>query len=120
MKKKLRLVGDNILIKMDPDSDKTASGILFKPADALETILLTGVVAAVGPGKWAKRGDRNLSTRIPVGVEVGEGVVFNRFIASNTKSAEALHQFALDADEALIKAGDILLVYDRKEPINFG
>jgi hypothetical protein len=47
-------------------------------------------------------------------------VVFNRFIASNTKSAEALHQFALDADEALIKAGDILLVYDRKEPINFG
>lgn len=120
MKKKLRLMGDNILVRMDAESNRTASGVLFKPDDALETILRTGEVIAVGPGKFAKRGDQDLNTRVPICVEVGEGVVFNRFVATHTKTAEALHQFALDKDEALIKPSDILLVYDRKEPINFG
>lgn len=120
MKKKLRLVGDNILIKLDPESEMTSSGIIIRPTEALETILRTGVVIAVGPGKFAKDKDIDLATRVPMAVEVGEGVIINRFIASNTKSAEALHQFILDEDEALIKAGDIMLVYDRKNPIKLG
>jgi co-chaperonin GroES (HSP10) len=119
MKKRLRLLGDNILVKMDPDADKVAGGLLFKPEEAYETILRTGEVIAVGPGRHAKRGERDLGTRIPLGVEVGEGVVFNRFIASNTKTAEALHQFVLEKSEALIRPNDILLAYDRKNPISF-
>jgi len=117
MKKKLRLMGDNILIRLDPESEKSSSGIIIKPGEAMETILRTGEIIAVGPGKHAKDKDRDLDKRVPMVVEVGEGVVINRFIASNTKTAEALHQFILDNDEALIKAGDILLVYDRKKPI---
>jgi len=117
MKKRLRLMGDNILIRLDTESEKTSSGIIFRPNEAMETILRTGEVISVGPGRWAKNKDIDLDMRIPMVVEVGEGVIINRFIASNTKTAETLHQFILDEDEALIKASDILLVYDRKTPI---
>jgi len=119
VKKELRLVGDNILIKMDPDSEMSSNGLIIKPGSALETIMRTGVVTAVGPGKWASKGGEDLDTRIPMPIKAGDGVVFNRFIASNTKSAEALQQFALDKDEALIKAADILLSYDRSKEVNF-
>lgn len=120
MKKRLRLMGDNILIRLDPESEKTSSGIIVRPNEALETILRTGEVIAVGPGKWAEDKGIYLDNRVPMVVEVGEGVVINRFIASNTKTAETLHQFILDEDEALIKAGDIMLVYDRRDPIKLG
>jgi co-chaperonin GroES (HSP10) len=120
MKKKLRLLGDNILIRLDPESEKTSSGIIFRPNEAMETILRTGEIIGTGPGKWAKNKDIDLDTRVPMVVEVGEGVIINRFIASNTKTAENLHQFILDEDEALIKASDILLLYDRKTPIKLG
>jgi len=113
MQKKLRLMGDNILIKFDKESELTSSGIIARPTDAMETIYRSGEVVAVGPGKRSKKGD-NL---IPLGVEVGDGVILNRFVATNTKTAEALHQFVLDTDEGLIKGGDILLVYDRSGPI---
>ena len=120
MKKALRLMGDNILVRLDPDSEKTSSGIIIRPKDAMETIMRTGVVIGVGPGRYAKKGDHDLDRRLPMMVEVGEGVILNRFIASNTKTAEALQQCVLDGDEALIKASDILLVYDRREPIKLG
>jgi co-chaperonin GroES (HSP10) len=111
--KALRLMGDRILVKMDPEKDTVAGGVLFKPDDAYETILRTGVVTQVGPGKWTKDGKK----RMPVGVEVGEGVVFNRFIASDTKTAQALHGAVLEPDEGLLDPKDILVVYDRKEGI---
>ena len=109
---RLRPCGNNILVKMDPDSDKVADGLLFKPEGAYDSILRTGEVIDVGPGAISpKNGER-----VPTGVEKGDGVVFNRFIAGHTKTAEALHQFTLSKDEAIIKPNDVLLVYDRKDP----
>lgn len=117
MSRGLRLMNDWILVKMDPDSNKTLSGTLYKPDEAYETALRTGKVMAVGPGPLAKKGeDRYLDFRIPVGVEVGEGVVFNRVIAIKTKTAEALHQVVLEEDEALIRPNDILLAFDHSNP----
>lgn len=109
---RLRPCGNNILVKMDPDSEKTAGGLLIKPDGALDSILRTGEVIGVGPGAVSPKTGKN----VPTGVELGEGVVFNRFIAANTKTAEALHQFALSKDEAFIKPADVLLVFDRKDP----
>lgn len=114
MKKRLRLMGDNILVKLDSESSMTSSGLIVRPREAVETILRTGEVIATGPGKRSKKGDK----LVPTGVEVGDGVVFNRFVASNTKTAEALHQYVLDENEGLIKGSDVLLVYDRESPIN--
>lgn len=120
MRRSMKLMGDNVLVKMDPDKELTSSGIIIKPKEAMETIMRTGVVVAVGPGKYAKKGERDLDKRVPIPLEVGDGVVFNRFVASNTKTAEALHQHVLDDDEALIKGSDVLLAYDRGRPITLG
>jgi co-chaperonin GroES (HSP10) len=103
---------------MDPDTTKMASG-LVRPEGAFDTILRTGVVVAVGPGTVAKKGDRYLDKTIPTGLEPGDGVVFNRVVASMTKTAEALHQAVLSKDECLIRPNDVMLVYDRKEPVRF-
>jgi co-chaperonin GroES (HSP10) len=120
MSSRLRLMNDWILVKMDPDSDKTLSGSLFRPENAYETALCTGEVKAVGPGPLARKNeDVYLDKRIPVGVEPGEGVVFNRVVAKLTKTAESLHQFVLEEDEALLRPNDIMLVYDRKEKPRF-
>lgn len=112
---RLRLMGDRILVKIDPESEKTASGLLFKPDDAHETIVQTGEVIDVGPGRWAEKEHR----RIPVGVEPGEGVVFVKFVATSTKTAESLKAH-LSKDEAILQPGDILLAYDRSDPPQFG
>jgi len=112
-------MNDWILVKMDPDSNKTLSGTLFKPDEAYETALRTGKVIAVGPGPMAKKGEEYLGFRIPTGLEPGDGVVFNRVVASLTKTAEALHQHALEEDEALIRPNDVMLVFDHNDPPRF-
>jgi len=117
---KIRPLNDWVLVQMDPEDNKVSGGLLVRPDIALTTILRTGVVKAVGPGPVAKKGsDTYLDKTVPTGLEPGDGVVFNRVIASMTKTAEALHQAVLSENEALIRPNDILLVYDRKEPLRF-
>ena len=105
---------DYILVKMDDDVEHTSGGLL-KPDGAYESILRTGVVVDVGPGLRSKKSDKHLA----LDISKGEGVVFNRFIASSTKTAESLHLFALEENEALIRENDVLLAYDRSEPPEF-
>lgn len=113
---RLRLMNNWLLVKMDPESNKTLSGTLFRPEIAYETILRTGVVISVGPGPWAvnKSGECK-GFRIPTGLEPGMGVVFNKVVAELTKTAEALHQYVLEEDEALLRPNDVLLVFDPNE-----
>jgi len=106
----LKLMGDRILVRMDPESEKTISGLLFKPDDAHETVFRTGEVIDVGPGKWIDKKNE----RIPMPVERGEGVLFIKFVATSTKTAESLKAHLGDA-EALLQPNDVLLVFDRKE-----
>ena len=100
---------DWILVQLDEVSDKVANGLLFKPETAHETIHQTGEVIKVGPGKLSSKGDR-----IPLGVGIGEGVLFSKFVATKTKTAEAL-EYHLDAGQALIRESDVMVVYDRTE-----
>jgi len=116
---RLRLMNDWILVKMDPDSKKTLSGTLFKPDEAYETAMRTGRVIDVGPGPMAKQHGQCLGFRVPTGLEPGDGVLFNRIIASRTKTAEALHQAILEEDECLIRPADILIVFDHNDPPRF-
>ena len=97
---------DWILIKMDPESDMVAGGLLHKPETAHDTINRTAEVLAVGPGKLNTSGKRN-----PLGVSPGDGVVFGKFVATKTRTAEALLQY-LGKDEALIRESDVLVTYE--------
>lgn len=109
----MRVLNDWVHIRLDPDDEKVGS--LFKPQGAYDHILRTAEVLAVGPGKRCK----DVDAREPVGVEPGEGVVFIRFVADSTKTAQSI-QATLGENEALIRLGDIMLVYDRKDPPRFG
>ena len=97
-----------------------AGGLLHRPEVAHDTALGTGEVIDVGPGPWSnpeEPGEKPV--RIPVGLEIGEGVVFTKFLA-NTRTNEQLRQWHLGPDVLIIKPNDVLLAYDRKNPPEFG
>jgi co-chaperonin GroES (HSP10) len=111
----MKVLNDLVLIRMDPDDIKVAGGLLFKPDNAMEHVLRTGEVLQVGPGKWSKDGAK----QVGLDLEPGEGVVFIRFVADSTKTAQSIKD-KLGAEEALIRFSDVLLAYDRSEAPKFG
>ncbi len=68
----VKLLGDRVLIKPAEVEMKTASGIII-PETAKKEKLMTGVVVAVGPGRFGDEADR-----IPMTVQVGDTVYFSR------------------------------------------
>lgn len=113
----IRPANDNILIRVDEESEVTAGG-LIKPADATESVQGTAEVLAVGPGLWTKPKNGGPPERISTGVEKGDGVVFIKYLAK-TRTNEQLSQWHLGVRELLIKPGDVLLIYNRKDPPRF-
>lgn len=67
----IRVLGARILVKLDEQAD--SYGVLHIPEDARRQ-QQTGVVIAVGPGGYDHKGNFR-----PVGVEVGERVVFGKW-----------------------------------------
>jgi len=109
----MKVLNDWVHIKLDPDEELVGS--IIKPQDAYDHILRTAEVLQVGPGKRCKEVD----AREPVGLAPGDGVLFIRFVADSTKTAQSI-QASLGKDEALIRQSDVLLAYDRKDPPRFG
>jgi len=109
----MKVLNDWVHIRLDPDEEM--AGSIIKPQGAYDHILRTAEVLQVGPGVWCK----GLDKREPMGVEPGEGVVFIRFVADSTRTAQSI-QAKIGKDEALIRLSDIMLVYDRKDPPRFG
>lgn len=64
--------GDRVLVKPEAVEQTTAFGIII-PETAKEKPE-TGVVVAVGPGKY---GDDNM--RVPLGVKVGDKIMFSKY-----------------------------------------
>lgn len=108
----MKVMNDWIHVKLDPDEEM--AGSIIKPQGAYSHIWRTAEVLQVGPGKWSKSADKRES----MGLEAGEGVVFVRFVADSTHTAQSI-QARIGKDEALIRQDDILLVYDRKDPPRF-
>jgi chaperonin GroES len=102
---------DWLLIRIDPESKMSVSGLIHKPDGAHEHIFATAEVLKVGPGKWVEEQNK----RMPMDVQPGDGVVYMKFVATHTKTAEAI-RYALPEDQAMIRINDVLLVYDRKDP----
>lgn len=108
--------GDSILIKLDPQTnviDTESDVTLYKPDGAHEHVLRTGEVVATGKGRAYKSG-----RVVPTGVEPGDGVLFIKFAAGFTETGKGI-QHVIGKDFAILKPGDILLVYDRKDPLKF-
>ena len=108
----MKLMGNSVLIQLDPESNKVDSGILYKPDGAMEHVLRTGVVLDVGPGKYLNNDN---SLRQPMDVSPGDGVVFVKFVATHTETAKSIQKYVGD-DKAILQYSDIMLVYDRADP----
>lgn len=71
-------LGDRVLIKQDQAEETTASG-LYLASDSQEKPQ-SGIVLAVGEGKFDKNGNR-----IPMPVAVGDHVVFAKYGATEVE-----------------------------------
>ncbi len=74
----LKMIGDKVLVERSPMEEKTSSG-LYLPDEAKEKPL-HGTVISVGKGRYTSKGQL-----IPVSVNVGDKVLFNKFGATGVK-----------------------------------
>lgn len=108
MQPKLKLLGDNLLLKLDP-LNRTVDGLsegvtLYKPTGACEHVYRTATVVSAGPGRWSKKTNK----RLPMAIKEGERVIFIKFLATHTSQAKQLNQELLGDEYALVKESDIL------------
>lgn len=75
----IKPANDLVIIQQDPYPDQTKSGlIIFANEDAVDDVLHTAVVLAVGPGKRDKKGRRRA-----MDVRPGDRIATVRFVAYN-------------------------------------
>ncbi|WP_017324775.1 co-chaperone GroES [Synechococcus sp. PCC 7336] len=93
----LKPLGDRVLLKVAPQEEKTAGGILLP--DAAKEKPQVGEVVAVGPGSFNDKGDR-----VPPEVAVGSKVLYSKYAGTELKLA--------DTEHILLAAKDILAVVE--------
>jgi len=97
----IRAIGPWVLIKVKPSATRTKSG-LYLPEGNLDERLghSSGTVLSVGQGKVGKKG------RVPIGVEVGQEVLFRGFLKEANRPSYG------EPDVCLIHQDDIIGVLD--------
>lgn len=94
---KLRPLNDRVIIVRIEKEDKTTGGIIIP--DTAREKPQEGKVAAAGPGKTDRKGER-----IPVSVQAGQQVLFGKYAGTEIK---------IDGVEYLImREDDIIAVID--------
>lgn len=90
---KLRPLNDRILIQRVESEEKTVGGIIIP--DSAKEKPSEGKVAAIGPGKRNKKGER-----IPLDLKEGDKVLFSKYGGTEVK---------LDGEDYLIMREDDIL-----------
>lgn len=90
---KLRPLNDRILIQRVESEEKTVGGIIIP--DSAKEKPSEGKVAAIGPGKRNKKGER-----IPMDLKEGDKVLFSKYGGTEVK---------LDGEDYLIMREDDIL-----------
>ena len=95
MIKKLVPIGDRVVVKPEPEEQKTKSGIVLP--DTAKEKPSEGTVIAVGPGKVLENGQR-----VALEVKVGDKVIYSKYGGTEVK---------IDAEEYIIlNERDILAI----------
>jgi len=93
--KKLVPIGDRVVVKPEPEEQKTKSGIVLP--DTAKEKPSEGTVIAVGPGKVLENGQR-----VALEVKVGDKVIYSKYGGTEVK---------IDAEEYIIlNERDILAI----------
>lgn len=88
----LRPANDRVLVKKD-DPEKTTKGGIIIP-EISENKATTGVVLAVGPGKYSTK----TAQLIPMASKVGDKVVFHPYAGSELRVGGEIIHCMTDAD----------------------
>ncbi len=78
MAKKLVPIGDRVIVKPEPEEEKTKSGIVL-PETAKEKSQ-EGTVIAVGPGRVLDNGQKT-----PIEVKVGDKIIYSKYGGTEIK-----------------------------------
>jgi len=76
--KKLTPIGDRVVVKPDPEEQKTKSGIVLP--DTAKEKPSEGTVIAVGTGRILDNG-----TKVPVEVKIGDKVIYSKYGGTEVK-----------------------------------
>jgi co-chaperonin GroES (HSP10) len=100
--------GDKILIYLEPEQDhySEAPSIVRAETAKQDHVFRVGRVCRIGPGEINKKGKR-----IPPDIKLWSRVLFIKFIATHTQTAERLRSI-IGKDFALIDKDDVLLELD--------
>lgn len=105
----IKLMGNRVLVQMDPLKVLSEGGIHYPNSDAVteNDIHIWGTVLSTGPGKWAAKAAK----RVPMGVEVGDRVLFIRYLAK-VETNKSLSGF-LEDGQIILEESDILCVEEK-------
>ena len=78
MAKKLVPIGDRVVVKPEPEEEKTKSGIVLP--DTAKEKPQEGTVIAVGPGRVLDSGQR-----VPLEVKVGDKIIYSKYGGTEIK-----------------------------------
>ena len=78
MAKKLVPIGDRVVVKPEPEEEKTKSGIVLP--DTAKEKPQEGTVIAVGPGRVLDSGQR-----VPLEVKVGDKIIYSKYGGTEVK-----------------------------------
>jgi len=93
--KKLTPIGDRVVVKPEPEEEKTKSGIVLP--DTAKEKPSEGTVIAVGPGRVLDNG-----LKVPLEVKIGDRVIYSKYGGTEVK---------IDGEEYIILSErDILAV----------
>lgn len=97
--KKIRLLGDRVIIKRDKAEEKIGSIIV---PDAAQEKPQRGIVVAVGPGKLLDNG-----VRVEPSVKKDDRVLFGKYAGQ-----ERGRRFDPEADQVIVREDDIIGVFE--------
>ena len=106
---KLKPYGPWCLIKVDPPKKQSEAGLYLPEGNQLERMgYASGVVLSRGPGFFMTKKKRGLLKYTPIGVEVGEKIVFRGHLQELNRPGGYL-----DREHCLIHGQDIIGVLDK-------
>lgn len=76
--KKLTPIGDRVVVKPEPEEQKTKSGIVLP--DSAKEKPSEGTIVAVGTGRTLDNGQR-----IPIEVKIGDRVIYSKYGGTEVK-----------------------------------
>jgi co-chaperonin GroES (HSP10) len=104
---KIRILGNRLLVQIDEPPSVSANGLILYPSGAMEHANNTGTILAFGT-IWKG------AERIPIpGLEVGQKIVFVRFLAEQHTNKNIRH--TLGKDLIQLAPSDVQLMYDPSE-----